>query len=618
MRGGLPGPRHAAVQPASAMNEPGMDTVPLTPERIEQARQVVTRHLLRLRRPEGYWEGRLSSSALSTATAVSALAVAATAEQRRPMDDPLVARGLAWLLRDQHADGGWGDTPESPANLSTSVLALAALTLAGGTGKAHAAALQAADAYITANSEGRDLPTAVTRIYGRDRTFAVPILVNCALAGRVAWDRIPRLPYPLAAFPPAWFRHLRMQVVSYALPALIAMGLILDRRRDSGPLRRLARRWAEPRVLARLQGIQPATGGFLEAAPLTSFVVMTLVPLYGTGHPVARAGLGFIRREVREDGSWPIDSNLSVWLTSHAVKALHPVAGGSPLTDGLAPQTDLAPTRRWLQARQYTRVHPYTGSAPGGWSWTHLDGGVPDTDDTSSALIALDALGDRGNLPGGVDWLLGLQNSDGGWPTFCRGWGKLPFDRSSPDLTAHALRALATAQRAGARGTGREARMNRAIARGLRYLRRDRRPDGTWIPLWFGSQSTPDGTNPVLGTALVLIALGHVPHDASLAAQALDYLVEAQGTDGGWGARPGAVPTMEESALATAALRLHRPGSPAARLGLAYLVGRVEADTWRQSAPVGLYFASLWYDERLYPVVWTLQALYPAPLGTTP
>src|SRR4029078_7639813 len=42
----------------------------------------------------------------------------------------------------------------------------------------------------------------------------------------------------------------------------------------------------------------------------------------------------------------------------------------------------------------------------------------------------------------GLHWLNTLQNRDGGWPTFCRGWGHLPFDRSGPDLTAHALRAI--------------------------------------------------------------------------------------------------------------------------------------------------------------------------------
>src|SRR5204862_7200645 len=95
----------------------------------------------------------------------------------------------------------------------------------------------------------------------------------------------------------------------------------------------------------------------------------------------------------------------------------------------------------------YRQRHPYTNSAPGGWAWTNLPGGVPDADDTAGALLALKSLAVR-NAEGtqaavaGVKWLLDLQNRDGGIPTFCRGWGKLPFDRSGSDLTAHALRAL--------------------------------------------------------------------------------------------------------------------------------------------------------------------------------
>ena len=100
-----------------------------------------------------------------------------------------------------------------------------------------------------------------------------------------------------------------------------------------------------------------------------------------------------------------------------------------------------------------TRVPP-----PGGWAWTDLPGGVPETDDTAGALIAL-ARG-RHRYPQlkqhrlqlaarrGVEWLLELQNSDGGWPTFCRGWSMLPFDRSATDVTAHAVRALAAWQKA--------------------------------------------------------------------------------------------------------------------------------------------------------------------------
>ena len=64
----------------------------------------------------------------------------------------------------------------------------------------------------------------------------------------------------------------------------------------------------------------------------------------------------------------------------------------------------------------------------------------------------------------GVKWLLDLQNRDGGWPTFCRGWGKLPFDRSGADLTAHALRAIEAARLARALFTGFPGQSGRTIS----------------------------------------------------------------------------------------------------------------------------------------------------------
>src|SRR5205814_5887185 len=91
----------------------------------------------------------------------------------------------------------------------------------------------------------------------------------------------------------------------------------------------------------------------------------------------------------------------------------------------------------WLLRCQLRQAHPYTGAAPGGWAWTDLSGGVPDVDDTSGALLALARLRGVGAADqkrideaaaAGVSWLLDLQNSDGGWPTFCRGWGTMPFD----------------------------------------------------------------------------------------------------------------------------------------------------------------------------------------------
>lgn len=47
----------------------------------------------------------------------------------------------------------------------------------------------------------------------------------------------------------------------------------------------------------------------------------------------------------------------------------------------------------------------------------------------------------------------------------------------------------------------------------------------------------------------------------------------------------------------------------AARAGLEYLVRRIEDGSWTVPAPVGLYFSSLWYSEKLYPIIWTVEAL---------
>src|SRR5205807_1495013 len=98
---------------------------------------------------------------------------------------------------------------------------------------------------------------AVRARYGKDRTFAVPILTTCALAGFIDWSEVTPLPFELACFPQSWFRFLRLPVVSYALPALIAIGQAVYRyRRPRNPLMRLVRRLALAKSLRVLQAIQ--------------------------------------------------------------------------------------------------------------------------------------------------------------------------------------------------------------------------------------------------------------------------------------------------------------------------------------------------------------------------
>ncbi len=184
------------------------------------------RTLLDARTEDGIWCGHLSSSPLATAVAVFALHQVDPVHHHTPIE-----RGLRWLANSQQADGSWGDAETlDPGNLSTTLLCYAALVALDRT--SFAAVIERAEAWIkqrTGQLKPEKISEAVYRNYGRDRTFAVPILTMCAIAGVLGpdgWRFVKPLPFELAALPRGLFRWLKLSVVSYALPALIAIGQI--------------------------------------------------------------------------------------------------------------------------------------------------------------------------------------------------------------------------------------------------------------------------------------------------------------------------------------------------------------------------------------------------------
>ncbi|MCS7271799.1 MAG: squalene--hopene cyclase, partial [Gemmataceae bacterium] len=559
------------------------------PERLLAAYQQARQALLAERTDAGYWVGELSSSALSTATALMALHLVNPFEH-----EERITAGIRWLVQHQNNDGGWGDTPRSRSNISTAMLVRAAFRLTGAD-KLLSAATQRLEEYLSqqAGVGPQQRAEAIRRRYGLDRTFSVPILMSCALAGLISWHEVPHLPFELAALPQSWYRFARLPVVSYALPALIAIGQCIHVHRGTrNPLRAGLRHLTRRSTLRLLRHIQPTSGGYLEATPLTSFVVMALASLRSRDTVVAeviRAGVRFLLQSQRVDGSWPIDTNLATWVTTLSIQAL--AAAGS--LDDLTNQTTLL---QWLLDQQHRQRHPYTGSAPGGWAWTDLPGGVPDADDTSGAVLALWLLLGRptafpAQLEQACHWLCQLQNRDGGFPTFCRGWGNLPFDRSGPDLTAHALRALRLwhppTQPV-------RSRLPLLISRAWDYLQRCQQPDGSWIPLWFGNEHAPDEANPVYGTCRVLAAYRDWQRQQTIECRrGIDYLLNAQNSDGGWGGARGCTSSVEETALAVEILLdLMPPADQPATVGrgLLWLIEAVETGRYRQPAPIGLYF----------------------------
>ena len=647
----------------------------------DRAKQALLEQCVAIDGQPTHWYGELSTSALSTATAMMALWQVRAALEALPdrvdraryeVDfDSLLQNGAAWLIAHQNDDGGWGDTTKSISNISTTMLCHAVLSLV----IRHWSFVGIEESVGGAKNyiDRCGGVAAVRRRYGKDKTFSVPILTHCALAGLVDWREVSSLPFELACLPARFYAAVKLPVVSYALPALIAIGQVKHHFAPSwNPLIRWIRNRAIQKSLQVLERIQPPNGGFLEATPLTSFVTMSLAAKGLVEHVVVQRGVQFIVDSVRPDGSWPIDTNLATWVTTLAINALKDDVPVSLRLD----------LEQWLIQQQYRDLHPFTNAAPGGWAWTDLPGGVPDADDTPGAMLALMTLNQsaftnpqrqqgtvnnlesqqhsvgpspltplpgvpgrgeqdvarqpsaelasqcdlpathREALDAATKWLVDLQNRDGGFPTFCRGWGTLPFDRSSPDITAHCLRAISKYRRLeetiGLALRGAKLRRDpsfpdaefQACLNGFRFLKRRQRSDGAWLPLWFGNQHAHDDENPTYGTSRVLMAY----RDCGLmetpeAQRGAAFLASIQNADGGWGGAAGMASSVEETALAAEVLLDVKIYRSHAFRGIDWLIARVWDGSFQEPSPIGFYFAKLWYFERLYPLIFAVSAL---------
>src|SRR5665648_221253 len=90
-------------------------------DHIQQQFNELSLLLLHRRNADGYWSGRLSSSALGVAVAVTALHFYDADKNRLE-----ISSGLKWLQQNVNADGGFGDSPGSVSNVSTSLLCYSA------------------------------------------------------------------------------------------------------------------------------------------------------------------------------------------------------------------------------------------------------------------------------------------------------------------------------------------------------------------------------------------------------------------------------------------------------------------------------------------------------------
>ena len=202
-----------------------------------------------------------------------------------------------------------------------------------------------------------------------------------------------------------------------------------------------------------------------------------------------------------------------VWDTSLAANAL--VESGAPPT-----HTSLQRAAQWMMDRQILVPGDWCGkrpdASPGGWPFQYSNDFYPDVDDSAMVMMALakiegnDPQRKRAALDRGLRWVLAMRGRDGGWGSFDADNNRLvlnniPFadhgallDPSTEDLTGRALELLGTL------GYGTDYPPAR---RGIAFLTRAQREDGSWYGRW--------GANHIYGTWSVLRGLRAIGEDLS-------------------------------------------------------------------------------------------------------
>lgn len=198
---------------------------------------------------------------------------------------------------------------------------------------------------------------------------------------------------------------------------------------------------------------------------------------------------------------------------------------------------------RYLMSRQAKTVGDWIISSPsaepGGWYFQFENELYPDVDDSAVVIMALSKLKipeqecelDE-SMRRGMQWVLAMQGSDGGWGAYDKDnnrvvFNYIPFadhkallDPSTADLAGRCLEML------GALGYD---QTHPSAGPALAFLKKEQEKDGSWYGRW--------GVNYIYGTWSVLAGLRAIGEDLSAPyiRRAVSWLESKQNPDGGWG-----------------------------------------------------------------------------------
>jgi squalene-hopene/tetraprenyl-beta-curcumene cyclase len=529
-------------------------------ERLTDAIDRAVNHLLSLQTADGYWIGELEADTTLESDYIFYLHVLDKADAAR------ISKLANYIRRRQLPNGGWNIYVGGPAELNATVKAYFALKLAGD--DPDAAHMAAARERVHALG-GLEATNSYTRFY-------------LALVGGVAWDLVPAVPPELMLLP-AWLPINIYEMSSWTRGIVIPLAILYAHKprwsvperagvdelfRDSSrkalafdwdarlfswrncflaldrafklyerlpwkPLRRRALEQAQHWLLEHLE----RSDGLGTIYPAMMNAVFALVALgHSPDDPLTAREIRYLASyEIEDRETIRVQPCISpVWDTAIAMVALEE-AGVPPDDPALVRAADWLLDHQVLGTGDWQVKNPK--GQPGGWVFEFRNDFYPDVDDTAFVLMALQRVDypDKPRMEAavrrGIDWLLSMQNRDGGWGAFDHNNDRqfltqIPFadhnamiDPSSADVTARVVECL---------GRYGWPASHPVIERAFAYLLREQSPEGPWFGRW--------GVNYVYGTSGVLRALETVGLAARDACQrAVAWLRLVQHADGGFG-----------------------------------------------------------------------------------
>jgi squalene-hopene/tetraprenyl-beta-curcumene cyclase len=435
----------------------------------------------------------------------------------------------------------------------------------------------------------RWFPFHLDKVSYWSRTVMVPLFVLCTRKPRAKNPRDVHIA-ELFTVPPEQERDyfLECRRRGGALPVVFLWIDRIFRALDGlipAFMRAAATRRAEAWILERLNGEDGL--GAIFPAMVNALEVMTILG-YPADDPRLVTAKKALRKLVVETGSsaycQPCVS--PVWDTALAALAMQETgdptacAAADRALDWLRPHQLLDQPGDWQVNRP--------GLPGGGWAFQFANPHYPDLDDTAVVAWSMHqsakADGYAPNIRRALDWLVGMQSTNGGFAAFDVDnthyrLNQIPFadhgallDPPTSDVTARVVTLLARVGR-----SEDQAALRRAIA----YLRAEQEPDGSWFGRW--------GTNYIYGTWSVLTALAQarVGADDPAVRRAVAWLKGRQNPDGGWGetndsyagAAAGAASTPYQTAWAMLGLvAAGEARSEAAQRGVAHLLATQDVD----------------------------------------